>query len=1072
MTEKPTYEELEKKIQELERVESDLKKSEKALQESKERFQLLYERAPLAYQSLDENGNFIEVNPSWLEVLGYSREEVIGKSFGDFLHPDWKDHFKENFPRFKAIGEILGVEFEMVKKNGSLILVSFDGKIGKDQQGHFQQTHCIFQDITKRKEIEVGLEKTRKELAVIKIAPDEASEYAESIINTVREPLIALDQDLRVVSVSRSFYDFFKVKPEETMGQLIYDLGNKQWDIPKLRELLETILPENNLFDNYEVEHDFATIGKRTMLLNARQIEQAMGKELIILLAIEDITERKKIEAGLEKTRKELAIIKKTADEAHEFADSVINTVREPLISLDQDLRVVTASRSFYDFFKVKPEETVGQLIYDLGNKQWDIPKLRELLETILPENNPFDNYEVEHNFATIGRRTMLLNARKIEQATSKTHIILLAIEDITERMKAEALLKNSEEQYKRIFETADDGILLLEKNKFKISQANPAIMAMLGYSKEELIGKDLKDIGFQYDIETFQGIMKSLLKDGIFHSKEVALQNKAGKLVDIDIYMTDRLNLIQCNIQDISERKQEEEKLRESEAKLQAIFDTVGTGILIIDRDTQIIIEANPTAIEMTGLSKEEVIGQICHLLVCPAQVDKCPVKDLGQNIDHSERKLICADGHIKDIIKTVYPITVKGRACYIESFIDISKQKQAEEEKQNLESRLNQAQKMESIGNLAGGIAHDFNNILTSILGFSNLALSTVDKGSELEDDLNEIHTAGLRAKDLVKQILTIARQSDEEIAPLKVDSIVKEVIKFIRSSIPTTIEIQSNINSKTPIMGNQAQIHQIFMNLITNAAHAMESNGGILGINLEDYCFDDRAVLQYPNLKPGNYNKITVSDTGIGIPQDIIGSIFEPYFTTKDQGDGTGLGLATVHGIVESYGGTITVSSRQGKGTLFTIFLPVTEKKQIQHSTESEDLPRGTESILLIDDELSIVKLNQKILEALGYQVTPQTNSMDALERLKTRANDYDLIITDMTMPKLTGLKLAEAMMDIHPELPIILFTGYSKQISAQDATANNIKVILKKPVSKIDLAEIVRKVLDEANIYKGN
>jgi len=275
----------------------------------------------------------------------------------------------------------------------------------------------------------------------------EALRDLEGIIDTVREPLIALDKDLRVVKVSRSFYDFFKVKPEETVGQLIYDLGNKQWDIPKLRELLETILPQKASFDNYEVEHDFAIIGKRTMLLNARQIQRVLGKERIILLAIEDITERKEIEAGLEKTRKELVVIKKSADEASEFAESVINTVREPLIALDKDLRVVKVSRSFYEFFKVKPEETVGQPIYDLGNKQWDIPKLRELLETILPQKASFDNYEVEHDFATIGKRTMLLNARQIQQALGKERIILLAIEDITERKEIEAGLEKTRKE-------------------------------------------------------------------------------------------------------------------------------------------------------------------------------------------------------------------------------------------------------------------------------------------------------------------------------------------------------------------------------------------------------------------------------------------------------------------------------------------------------------------------------------------------------------------------------------------------------------------------------------------------
>ena len=275
--------------------------------------------------------------------------------------------------------------------------------------------------------------------------------YAESIINTIREPLLALDQDLRVVSVSRSFYDFFKVKPEETIGQLIYDLGNKQWNIPKLRELLETILPLQATFDNYEVEHDFATIGRHTMLLNARQTQGELGKEQVILLAIEDITERKEIEHGLEKARKELEVAKLSEDESREYAESIINTIREPLIALDQDLRVVSVSRSFYDFFKVKPGETVGQLIYDLGNKQWDIPKLRELLETILPLQATFENYEVEHDFATIGRRTMLLNARQIQRVLGKEQIILLAIEDITDRRKIEIGLEKAHEELEEL---------------------------------------------------------------------------------------------------------------------------------------------------------------------------------------------------------------------------------------------------------------------------------------------------------------------------------------------------------------------------------------------------------------------------------------------------------------------------------------------------------------------------------------------------------------------------------------------------------------------------------------------
>ncbi|MFA4917644.1 MAG: PAS domain S-box protein [Thermodesulfovibrionales bacterium] len=289
----------------------------------------------------------------------------------------------------------------------------------------------------------------------------------------------------------------------------------------------------------------------------------------MILLAIEDITERKEIEKGLEKTRKELEVTKISEDAAREYAESIINTVREPLISLDQDLRVVTASRSFYDVFKVTPEETVGQLIYDLGNKQWNIPKLRELLETILPQKASFDNYEVEHEFSTIGRRIMLLNARQIQRVSGKERIILLAIEDITERRQLESLLEESEERFRRLFETANDGIVLLEKHEGKITHANPASTEMLGYSKEECIGKKLQNIGVSLDMGDFQKIMQTLDKSGIIYYDDVPVKTKAGQYIDTDIYMVDRARLVQCNMRDITERKRVAEVIKKNEEQL-----------------------------------------------------------------------------------------------------------------------------------------------------------------------------------------------------------------------------------------------------------------------------------------------------------------------------------------------------------------------------------------------------------------------------------------------------------------------------------------------------------------------
>ena len=391
------------------------------------------------------------LNPVAEQLTGWTQAEAAGRPVEEIFHIINQETRQPSVIPVKetlAHGVIRGLTNNtlLIARDGSECAIADSCAPIRNHSGQVIGAVMVFRDVTKRNEIETGLEKTRKELEIIKQTADAAHEYSDSIINTVREPLISLDQDLRVVSASRSFYEVFKVNPEETVGQLIYDLGNKQWDIPKLRELLETILPQEATFDNYEVEHDFADIGRRIMLLNARQIQRASGKERIILLAIEDITERRKIEDGLETARKELAATKISEDAAREYSDSIINTVREPLISLDQDLRVVSASRSFYEVFKVNPKETVGQLIYDLGNKQWDIPKLKELLETILPKKATFDNYEVEHDFADIGRRIMLLNARQIQRASGKERIILLAIEDITERRRFETELRQAKE--------------------------------------------------------------------------------------------------------------------------------------------------------------------------------------------------------------------------------------------------------------------------------------------------------------------------------------------------------------------------------------------------------------------------------------------------------------------------------------------------------------------------------------------------------------------------------------------------------------------------------------------------
>jgi len=394
-----------------------------------------------------------------------------------------------------------------------------------------------------------------------------------------------------------------------------------------------------------------------------------------------------------------------------------------------------------------------------------------------------------------------------------------------------------------------------------------------------------------------------------------------------------------------------------------------------------------------------------------------------------------------------------------------DITEQRRAETDREQLSERLRQSQKMESIGTLAGGIAHDFNNILTAILGYTEISFDDVKKGTPLEDILKEVYKAGLRAKDLVQQILTFARQTEQELKPIRVSVIVKEVLKLMRSTFPSTIEIKKNIRSDAMVMADPMQIHQLIMNLCTNASHAMEEHGGTLEVNVTDEYLEPDFTSRHPDIEPGHHLKISVTDTGIGMHEEILESIFEPYFTTKEKGEGTGLGLSVVHGIIKRYGGEITVESKPGKGSTFSVYLPTMTSDVEEKSTELSEIATGNERILLVDDEPTITKMCAYMLGHLGYSITTRTNGLEALELFRHKPDAFDLVITDMTMPYLTGDQLAFEILKIRPGIPIILCTGYSKKISEAKAKNIGIKAFIMKPIIQRELANTIRRVLEK-------
>jgi len=384
---------------------------------------------------------------------------------------------------------------------------------------------------------------------------------------------------------------------------------------------------------------------------------------------------------------------------------------------------------------------------------------------------------------------------------------------------------------------------------------------------------------------------------------------------------------------------------------------------------------------------------------------------------------------------------------------------------EQRRLQAQLIHSQKMEAIGTLAGGIAHDFNNILSLIIGYTELARDEVPEGSQLWEDLREVYQAGKRARDLVKHILTFSRQSEQEQKPIHIQPIVEEALKLLRPSLPTTIEIRKHLTATGMVLSDPTQIEQVIMNLCTNAYHAMRDRGGVLEVSLADVELDSDFTARHLDTHIGPYIRFTVSDTGHGIEKKDIDRIFEPYYTTKEKTGGTGMGLSVVHGMVKSYSGAITVYSEPGKGTTFNVFLPRCEDAEVREEPKEVALPPGgRERILFVDDEPALVDMDRRMLERLGYDVVTSTSGTEALEVFRKQPENFDLVITDMTMPKMTGDKLATELLSIRPGIPIILCTGFSERITGEKAKEMGIRKFVMKPLVKSELAEAVREVLD--------
>jgi two-component system cell cycle sensor histidine kinase/response regulator CckA len=1028
------------------------KRYEAALTESEQRFKLLYERTPIAYQSLDENGNFVEINMAWLEALGYAKEEVIGRNFSEFLHPDWAGHFKENFPRFKAIGEILGVEFEMVKKDGSLILVSFHGKIGRDRQGRFKQTHCVFQNITEQRRQEERLRESEKRY--------------RSVIQTAMDGFLLFDIQGRLLDVNASYCRMSGYSAPELLTMNVSDLEDRK-TAEDVACRIQKIIEQGE--DRFETRHRRKDGSIFEVEVSVQYQHTEVGRFVTFL---RDITEQKKAERELREITGRLNLATASA--------------RAGVWDWNLQTNEMIWNDRMFELYGLTRENSPG------GNEVWErrlhpddsartIEKCRSALSGKGNFDTEFRVLRPDGSLVHIKADGLVLR----NEQGQPLRMIGLNI-DITERKRAEEALLETREQLKIAMDLAK--LVKWEYDvKTEMFTFDEQFYSLYGTTLEReggtlMTARDYagKFIPPEECLVIAQEVAKALAAtDPDFtNQREHRIIRADGQerhiILRYGIVRDESGSVVKLRgaNQDITDLKMLEEAQHESETHLRQIIDLVPHMIFVKDWDgkyrlvNRAVAETyNTTVSALTGKYHADFHPDRSELQTM-LQDDR-EVMTRGETKFISEEPFTDAHGQLRFLQTTKVPFQFLGHKApaVLGIAVDITESKRAEEERAKLTAQLSQAQKMESVGRLAGGVAHDFNNMLGVILGHAEMAMDQVDSTNPLHDDLQEIQKAAKRSADLTRQLLAFARKQTVAPKVLDLNETVEGMLKMLRRLIGEDIDLAwLPGNNLWPVKMDPSQIDQILANLCVNARDAIGDIGKVT-IETVNMVFDDAYCADHAETAAGEYVLLAFSDNGCGMDKETQGKLFEPFFTTKAVGEGTGLGLATVYGIVKQNNGFINVYSEPGQGTTFKIYLPrhAAKAEQTLKTGAAEPIDCGHETILLVEDEQAIRKMTAMMLTRQGYTVLQAGTPGEAIRLAEAHPGKINLLMTDVVMPEMNGRDLAKNILSLHPSIKRLFMSGYTANVIAHHGVLDEGVNFIQKPFSMQDLAAKLRQVL---------
>jgi PAS domain S-box-containing protein len=1059
---------------------SDRKRTEQALEatrakatEEKNRLVALMEALPVGLCILDAQGGIIQCNPAFETIWGGPRPQTRNVSDYASYKAWWVETGKPVQPEEWASARVVqkgethvGQLMEIERFDGTRIFIMNSGAPIRNADGDIVGCAVTIQDITDLRKTEQALQ--------------ESEQRYRGLVEVLPDPIV-VHTDGRFVYVNPATLKLYGATQEgDLLGRPVHDLIRSDErkaiaeSFDQIQEGTKTAIPvrETCILRLDGVERD----------VEVTAVRASYQGQTAVQAVLRDITERKQIEAELTRLA------------------SFPQLNPNPVVEVD------LAGHVHYS------NPAAERLFPDLKESGFNHPWLTDLEKTAQRSETEVKSTHVRE--VRVGDHWYQQTVHPVMEGTR----LRMYGFDITKRKHAEEELRQGQKDLDRAQEVGQIGSWRLDVQQnvltwsdenhriFRIPKGTPmtyeTFLSTVHPDDREYVDAKWKAglAGKPYDIEhriVVDGQIKWVrekaylefdkngkLLGGFGITQDITDRRRAEDALEksreeLEVRVRERTQELTSAVEalqnEVAERIEAETSLKEREALLRTVFETLPVGVWITDKEGH-ITHGNQAGQQIWAGVRYVGIDQFNEYKgwwldngkqIEPEEWAVARAISWGETSVNEEIEIECFDGSRKIILNSAAPIRDDNHQI-LGAFVvnqDITERKQMEKQQAILQNHLRQVQKMEALGTLAGGIAHDFNNILMPIVMNTELALLDIDKESPAANSLQLVLNAASRGKEMVRQIIAFSRMKERERSPIRISSVVKEALKLLRSSLPKHIEVRVQITAESAMVSSDpTQIHQILINICNNASQAMQEKGGVLQVDLEEVEVDKEMASLNPDLKPGPYVVLRVDDTGHGMTPEVMEKAFDPFFTTKDPSEGTGMGLAVVHGIVKSHGGAITVISEAGKGSSFSVYLPRIQEEEEGKKVDPDELPKGFERILIVDDEAAQVVSLRNMLGRLGYRVTERKSSLDALELFRAKSEDFDLVITDEMMPGMTGSKLAKELLQLRPNLPIILCTGFSERIDGDTVKAIGIRELMMKPFGIRELAQTIRKVLD--------